>query len=254
MKKKIVFLFLCVFMMHITSVKAEGTCSYKEQAAFKSELANVKTTYEGVETLIDGVTGQPTTEDKIDSNRNPQDEGYYYRYTLNISILNMTENMYVQVSNDQDDNVQYFRYSDFKDGILTFEHGSDMISEITKYTFSFYTSESTSCPDEYIGKRTLTVPMYNENSTDSLCEENKDLDICKTFTDVEFESKDEFYQKYEEETKNSKQDKNDKNDNNTKSFFDENKEVILISAGVIVVIIGTLIITKKIRDNKRSSK
>ena len=260
MKKKICFMLLFMLFLYGGKVRAaESACSYSEQAQLNSDFANVKVAYEEVVTMYDTATNEPVAEKDIDPKKKDivsETEGYYEGYSFKISILNMTKNMYVEVTNDNTDETRLFTYEDAKDGTIEFNHGSDMIVKVTTYTFKFYSSDETGCPDEDLGKKTLVTPRYNDLSYTQVCEENPKIDACQKYVTFPDEGQDAFFALVDSQLSDEEQTKEDGNDTSKTGimeFITKNKEVILISVGALVVIIGAAVIITKRNNKKRSA-
>ncbi len=159
MKKILLALFL-VFSLNL-KVNAASLCSYKEQTELNREAANVKATYEIKEINETDSEGPITFE------------------VFEISILNITDNFYVQVRNDKTSEVKTFRKEDTTDGIAKFEWGD--FDTLTNFTVQVYSTNATSCPNELYKTVYLTTPMFNPYSQRAICDEYSDLDVCQEF-------------------------------------------------------------------------
>lgn len=242
---KKLFLLAIVFLTP-NLVNAESACTYEQQAELNNIVANVKASYEVVDIYagkimdIDNVTNSP--DGLID----------YYIKGFNINILNITDDVYVQVSNNYDGNVQTFREENTNDGIATFQTRNK--DRLITYTFSIY-SNKYSCVGEKFREFTITTPMYNQHSELQTCVENPDFYYCQQFISSDNISFDEFISKindYKKEQEVKKQEEEEKNKSfieKLKEFYQNNK-VIVYSIGVIIVagVATTVILVKKKRS------
>lgn len=71
------------------------------------------------------------------------------------------------------------------------------------YKIQVYGGKNSACPNELLRTINVTVPRYNEMSKAQACKDNKDYELCKTFTDsTENMSEQEFSEKLDEYTNN----------------------------------------------------
>lgn len=257
MKKKICFILLCMLFLYGGKVSAvESSCSYSDQAKLNQEFANIKITYEDSSVTLDNKTGELVDPNEVDSNEEGNElEGIYTVHRLKISILNMTENFDIEVTNDKDGSVQRFSYSDVKDGTITFSEDSKLITEIVNYTFTFNTSNQTECAGEQYGIKRLTTPRYNPHHNIELCKENPKVDACQMYVTFEDEGVEAFHNLLESQiNKDSSNQKSDdvESSNGFMDFIKNNKEVLLISLGALVVVIAAAVIVNKAK-NKRGA-
>lgn len=251
MKTNFVKLFLLAIIFWTPNlVNAESACSYSEQAELNDIVANVKATYEIVE-VYNG---------KILDIDNPNEDGTFPeidKYTKNfkISILNITDDIYVKVSNDDDTEVKTFKASDAVDGVVSFQT-SKKYAMVT-YTIEIFANKY-SCIGESFRKITLTTPMYNHYSKNNLCQENPDFYYCQEFISTENISLDDFknrvaeYQQAKEKEHEAQLEKENKNFwERIKEFYNNNT---LIVNGVIVIIIAMGVATTVILVKKKRSR
>ena len=74
--------------------------------------------------------------------------------------------------------------------------------EPEKYKIQVYGDSNSLCPNELLRTLEVTVPRYNEMSKAEKCKDNKDIEICKTFTNsTENMTEEEFKKELDEQTK-----------------------------------------------------
>lgn len=223
---------LLVTFSSITTVNAASLCSYQEQNTINQKAANIKVSYE-------------ILTEKEPSENDPNlvfDVDYF-----NISITNITDDFYIRIKNDYNNQTQNFSSSDAKDGIITFKWSYS--AEVTNFTIDIYTSNKTSCPNEVYKTIYLTTPRFNTYSQTDFCVENSDLQYCQkyvTFKEIEYNDFDKRVEKFKNDKKNN--DKNEEEDNKSKNnkileFFDKYKWTILgssviIGAGIFIIVIN----------------
>lgn len=243
---KKLFLLAIVFLTP-NLVNAESACTYEQQAELNNIVANVKASYEVVDiyagkTLAVNTPNEDGTFPEVDN----------YVKEFQITLLNVTEDIYVKVSNNQDDEVRTFKNSDAINGVITFL--SDRVFELTTFTFEIYANKY-SCIGEQFRKFTITTPMYNSFSKYEVCNDNPDFYYCQEFIPTENISSREFYSKineYQEEKKEEikQQEKNKSFIEKLKEFCQNNK-LIVYSIGIVIGVAGvatTVILVKKKRS------
>ena len=232
MKKKICFFLLCIFGLSIINVNAESLCSYSEQAALNSEVANIKAKYEEKTGILD--------EDEILCEEGMSCETEYNYFT--ISVLNLSSNFYIAVTNENNDDRLVLNYNDVKDGLATFNFKGIMYTNT--FTFDVYSSDETSCPNEKYRTFTLKTPRKNIYYYYAQCDEHPDIAICQKY--VEFEDTG-FYdfmdkiEKYEVEQKENNEKSNNKITfiQRTIDFVKENKVPVIIVSIILIIGVGT---------------
>lgn len=162
--KKIIYFLLLIFLFS-TKTLAASNCSYEEQRNLEQKASNIKASYEVKEKVMDDVV--------VESEVLPT-----YK-VFNITILNITEDLYVVVKNDVSNNERTIKYSQVKDGMYTFEW--DSLESVTNFTIEVYASDKTKCNGEKYKTLYLSTPRYNEFSKRAICDEMKDFYLCQEF-------------------------------------------------------------------------
>ena len=203
MKTSVKSMFLLALLFLIPNyVKAASSCSYSEQAELNEIVSHVNANYEIVEVY------KGTSLD-VD---NPNEDGTFprvdkYSKEFKISIFNITDDIYVKVSNSDDGEIKTFRYSDTQDGIAVFQTSKKY--ELVTYKVEVY-SNKYSCAGEKFREFTFMTPMYNYYSKEKPCEGNSDFYYCQEFITSETITTSEFLTKikeYEEQKKNEEEQK-----------------------------------------------
>ena len=128
-------------MMFVPSVKA-AECSYSEQAELNRKAGNVKINYEVI------TEKQEFDDMTVDVEK------------FKISILNVTEELYVAVSNDRGLKEKVYYDTDAKDGEISFVW--DDTSEVANFTVDVYASSQTNCASQKlttVHKKTFVMIM-----------------------------------------------------------------------------------------------
>lgn len=251
MKTRIKKLFLlAIILLTPNLVRAESACSYEEQTELNDIVANVKASYE----IIDVYVG------KTYEVYNPNEDGTFpevdsYAKEFQFTILNITDDVYVKVSNNQNSTVYTFKSTDTKDGMITFT--TPDVFELTTYTFEVYANKY-SCIGELFRKFTITTPVYNSFSKYSICQDNPDFYYCQEFITTENLTISDFYtkvqeyanQKEKEEQEKEEQERNKSIIERIKDFYNDNT-IVIYTIGIVIVIVGvatTVILVKKKRS------
>ena len=161
--KKILTLLL---MLGIGIMPVNAVCNYTDKAAANKKAANVKLDYEVV-------------EDKKEYEDGTISINEYFKMT----ILNVTEDLYVTVTNDVTNTTNTYRYSDAKDGVITFNWDNNEV--VTNFTMKVYGAESSPCKDEELRTIRKQTPRYNDFANRAICEDMKDFYLCEKYTTVE---------------------------------------------------------------------
>ena len=248
--KKFGKLFLAVFVAlfsSITIVNAASKCDYDEQVELNNVAANIKVSYE--EAIgVDNSEGSITSDVGVVA-----DNEYTY---FKISAFNLTEDVYIKITNDYNNEVKYLYYSDSESGVASYEWKH--LDAVTDFTISVYSSNKTGCPNEEYRVIYLTTPRSNWLSDSAACTGNEEFYYCQKYVLEKDEISVEEFEKQisefsasklkEEEQKEEEEDK----DWLTKvqDFICENKITIIIISTIIVVggVVTTVIVIKKRRS------
>ena len=250
MKTSVKSMFLLAFLFLIPNfVQAANSCSYSEQAELNEIVSHVNANYEVVEVYA----GKSYDVD------NPNEDGSMpeqdvYRKNFDIHILNLTEDIYVKVKNNDNEEVKTFYYRDTQDGVITFR--TDNVYKLVTYTIEVY-SNKYSCAGEKFREFTLVTPLYNIHSNDIACIKNPEFYYCQEFLTSENITSSEFRLKVKELEAQKELEKEQEHQEKDEGFFEKIKEfyksnaiVVNSIVGVIVVmgVVATVILIKKKRS------
>lgn len=237
--RKLFFLVVSIFFLLNSNVKAASLCDYKEQAELNGKAANIKVSYELISETIHF------------------DDGDAIQYLFEVSILNLTEEFYVIVTNNETKKESTYTYRDVKSGIVKFKW--EDISKVTNFTIEVVSSNKTNCPDEKVKTLYLTIPRYNEFSRRVICSEYPDFYLCQEFVTFSNISEETFLKRLEEYKKDNNPiiDDNEVNDDkepskNIMDYIAQYKWIIIGSIAFVVVLFVTtnVVRNKKQRDFK----
>lgn len=236
MLKKILIFIVSIFLLNMN---VNAACSYKEQSELNSKAANIKVSYELIEEEIGDIY-----------------EGHT-EYYFNVTITNLTNEFYIVRHDSYTDKETTFRYTDTKDGMLTFRW--DYATNVTNFRFEVYSSSETNCPDEKYKTIYETTPRYNFYSQRAICLDYPEFYLCQkfvTFNEVaeEREFLNQLNKYIKGEISSDGEEPQDPTDepftDKIFEFFDKYKWYFL--GGIIIIVIGVAIVhrirTKKQRE------
>ena len=236
MKKSVIYA-LCGLLCFSSIITAKATvCTNEEYIELKNIAGKVDKTYEEKEEEVD-----PST---YYTNKETGNEPVYEPY-LSVIFSNITEDIYIKVSNDYNDEVKFIRYQDTQDGIYKFDWKN--IDKITKFTYEVYSSTETSCPDEKYYTGYLVLPKYNELSESVMCEGLGDFDACNRYVTSNM-TREEQEKKILEKIAVVEEETTKKNKKWYQKIGDFASDyMVIIIAGSIIVIAGvaTVVVNKK---------
>lgn len=254
MKKIVSGCLLFVALVSIQNVNAASTCDYSEQV----ELNNIASTVKGyytIEKKVMNVNGN--VEEGIDPNDSrieDVDSAYYVQTVANVSINNLTSDIYMVVTNNKGFSNTY-HYDNTLNGEVSIFAGE--LNEVVTYTVTIYSNRS-NCPDEELRKMEIVVPMRNEYALSSMCARIPDYEYCKEYIVAPFladsstitNSISKEYEKYSKDLQEQEEKQNQSFFEKIEEFIKENKIIIYSVLGIIIIagVIVTIVILKKKRS------
>lgn len=241
--KKILLILSFILTFSLTNVSA-STCDSATMKKLKDKANNIKVSYE-VETktvenenyVIDG--GNKTMEVP----------------NIIIDLYNITDDVFVIISNDIDNTKKTIVYSDTDSGKYKLDTW-DNFNALGTYTFDVY-AKNEPCKPSKLKTITFAKPIENPLYLNSLCKENLDVPFCTQFitkpigiSRSDLKEKIEEYRKTSTNKVTSKKDDNTNNDDKNKvtEFVKDNKYYFIGAASLIIVIIVTVALIKKRRN------
>lgn len=161
-------------MSFVQNVMAASTCDYSEQVELQNVAANVKATYEANVRQTDEFAD-------IDSINDPNG-AYIVENYVDITVLNITEQIYVTVQKGNSTEVKTYHYGDTSNGTLRFS--KDNLDEIVEYKILIY-SDHDHCRGDLLRTISLLTPKYNEYSEYGFCDALSNLFYCQQFITTE---------------------------------------------------------------------
>lgn len=247
--KKIRVIVITLIAFFVSTSWVNALCDATESNRLNGLAVNVKHSYE----IVDLEVPLPDDYNLPDGMSDEDLENYvnkesYYR----IYLSNITEDLYVVVTNTNTNEKKTFRYSDTENGSVSFDERVG--TEIINYTFEVYASEKNDCVGRKLHTMYLTTPMYNVYSESANCTGISEFYLCHEYlsVDVKFDKFDSLTEQYREGK--IREDGSIKEDEKTeKGFFGFIKEHkgIVIGATFLIVVAGgciTIVIVKKQRS------
>lgn len=240
-----------IFGLFMLSGKA-ATCSYEERAKLNNQIANMEMNYEVITIPLDPDEFVPP-----DFILGTPDEENYVEYTdaLQVNILNLTENTYVEVTNDYDEQTVRYNYSDTDNGNIAIVW--ETIGEFVTYTVEVYASNNTGCEGTLLRTMRISLPRYNDYSTYSVCEQVPDYYLCQRYVTFDPIDIDEFSTKVSAEIEKQKEETQNAEENShwyeeIGNFISDHKTPFIIG-GISILIITGVIVVIVVRKRRRSA-
>jgi len=237
-KRKIGILGLACFLMFSTRVNA--TCDYETQVKLAREAANVEAVYE---VGLYG-TGEYDESEIIGEDGNP----ILYEIDEQLivaSIYNITENLYVVVTNKNTKEERIYHYSDSDKGVVSWKESD--FEEVQTFEIAIY-SEHTDCSGTELKKFEFKLPKYNIHSAMAYCY-NVDTYFCKEWiteplnmSDDDIEAKG-FQEQFKAEEIKKEEEKKEEN-----NFWKKYSIYIILSAILLLGVTTVVIVIKKQRS------
>lgn len=229
-----------LFSLAVGGVNA-ASCSYEEQAKLNSEVANIKTNFEIKQRVMD------KSEYDIPDVLIGTPEADKYEMTISyfqINILNLTENVYIEVTNNADGTKDTYQYSNANNGNVSFTR--DETDKLITYTVKVYASANTGCEGSLLKTLYVSLPRYNSFSTYPICKEMPDHDMCQSYVNFEEMSFSDFEIEIKEEVEKIQKEEEKKNEHDAKwyvqvlNFVKEHKVAFIIGGAGVLVASGTV--------------
>ncbi len=234
MKKSVICSLCGLLSFALISTANASVCSNEQVVKLKKAASGVGVTYKEDQAELDPSTYLTGPEVGY---------GPVYEDFFKIIFSNITEDMYIKVTNNFNNEVKFIRYQDTDEGIFTFDWKD--IEQITKFTYEVYSSAETSCPDEKYYTGYLVLPKYNDFSNKVMCEGLNDFPACQKYitSDVDPEEQERQIAEYLKEKEIKEEKKNKKWTEKIGDFVSDHMVItitgsIIVIAGVATVVVG----------------
>lgn len=237
MHKNILKLMLILSLIVVIPVHAE--CSYKERAELNKESSNIKVSYEIV------------TEETIASDADMSEPITFYKELFEVSILNLTDNFYIVVTNNTNNDRKTYNYSNTNNGIITYRWND--LYEVSTQTFKIYASSKTNCANELYRTAYLTLPRYNSYHDWGICEGRDNLSLCDKYVTTKEVSYSTFVDQLTKATKQENNNPNSNNNttNNTVNPQESTTVIYYIAGGTVaaaILVVVVVVVARKKRN------
>ena len=163
------------------NINTDTSCDGSNAKSVKKDADKVSVIYEVIDDYFLGYYAE--ADEDINGNgiidNDPVVEAY--GYALKVKLTNVTDNIYVVITNDLDDKVKTFHSTDKgEDGIITWTEGETTF--MRTYTVKVYSNKE-GCTNSLYREFNVSLPKYNMCSDFENCKLDftKDLDVCQPF-------------------------------------------------------------------------
>ena len=229
-KKKEWLFLLLVFCFGITSVNA--ACDNDKLVELSRQANNIKANYEITEALFDLSNDSLMDPDDSEYTKQEliemgQDAPYGYLNVVKMNVQNITEEVYIRITDTFNSETTDVHYDDTDNG--TYSILITDVSSIRKYKIDVYSENP--CTVDLLRSLEVITPMHNELYYLTVCEKS-DAYYCKEWSTVEIEmTEDEVREKeFKKQVSNSQKVLEE-------NFWEKNKKMIVTISIVAVVVI-----------------
>lgn len=241
MKEKVVVMLAGILaLLNLKVVNAASLCSVEDQAKLNKIAGSVKAVYEEAKEELDPSTYITTPE---------TGEGPFYKEYFKIIFTNITEEVYVKITNDYNDEVKFIRYQDTDDGMYTFDWND--LDAVVKFTYEVYSSDKTACQNEKYFTNYLVTPKLNEFYNYLICDGIKDYLACQKYIPINMGYNEQYNKivEYKEAKKEKEIEENKKWYEKIGDFVKKHKTAVIVG-GSIIVIAGVAIVVVIIKRKR----
>jgi len=221
---------LIAFFGIIPLVNAASTCNYETQIKLRQAANNVNVNQET------GWHGTGEFEESEVEEETGNTEFEIMDVYSNVSIYNITEDIYIEITNKNDAEIKRYYYKDTKDGSISWTIDA---YEITNYEIKIFSNE-TDCLGEEYRKIDLTTPKYNNHHGMPYCNDNKEY-YCAEFITQEINMTEEQLKKRAEEDELKRNSEERPNEEKKNKNFLEIYGIYIVLGITVVIVIGVCI-------------
>jgi len=238
MKELKIFLTLMTLIAFKITDAYALSCTNAVSKDLAAEAAHIKIIYE---TIDKSEEKEITVEGNKTTYKIP-------KYDFVFTIYNLTENLYISMSENVYNEKQDIYYSDTENGTFEFVNGD--IGKIYNYTFTIL-SNNPGCKGQTVRTIRLTKPKYNAFSEFAYCNNSSNL-YCHRFIEKELpiKSSDDFLKAISANTKG------EIIEDTKKPIVEEPFDytwinIAAITLGTVIIILVIFLIVKKAKAKKR---
>ncbi len=245
---KVIFAFL-ISVIFVSNVGAASVCSTSEQAELRTAAGNIRAMNQEMEEDLDpSIYGFPDAGDET-TEIDPPKVNYF-----DISVSNITDKFYIEVTNDYDKERVRYNNSNSTDDIITFPWRN--LEQVTNFTIKVYTSENTGCPNELMRTITLKLPRFNEYYDYALCTDAPEFNLCQKYVTFDYVEQINFLEQITEYLTNKRNQGINANEYDNSlwkrimDFIADNKYYFIGGGAALVIVAGVAVVV--IVKRKRS--
>ena len=211
-------------------------CSNDLSNAISDDANNIKVRYEELSDYVLGKTYEVESDMNGDGVLGEIDD---VGYAIRVTISGITDNVYVKITNDVDDELRLYKRSDTDNGVVYFDLTNN--SQESNYNVKVY-SNGMECGNILYREFNFKLPRWNYIFAYPFCRDHEDLECCKPF--VFDKSSNQMYTEYKKELERITAEENQKKEEQ-KGIVDYVKEyklyiiivAVLLFAGIVVIIV-----------------
>lgn len=227
------FLIMITLFLGISFVNAE--CTNADKVELGKAASAIKVSYKEVEELLDPSTYIPAEGE--------ENEDVYYNY-FKVNFNNVSENLRIEVSNNQNNKTFIISSEMLFDGSYSFDW-KDLTDPAT-ISYTVKGNIDSECSGVTLKKGMISLPAYNYYYTHSKCVGLEDETICQKYVFTKITGK-AFEKEYNKLTENEKTEQEELVKDKTiferiYTYISENIYLTILVSIVIVVIIGIIVI------------
>lgn len=249
--QKVKYFMLTILLLTFNLKSVYALCEVKESNNLNRLGNKVKYSWDIIEKEEEpSDTLVPPEGIPIDELENYKVKRTYFRIYIN----NITEDMYLTITDNETKETKTYNYEDTVDGTISFDN--PVKTNIVEYSVVIYASDKTNCVDEKIRSFNFSTPMYNKYSEYALCEGLEEYYLCQKYLSSDVKIDDfwgsvEQYRMRKEASEKPIQEENDKTGKGLIDFLNEHKVLVIITGvGVIIVSSLTIILIIKKRRSR----
>ena len=123
----------------------------------------------------------------------------------------------------------------------------------TNVKISYYTSDNSTCPNEFLKTETLNLPVYNEYWNDELCKGIEDFKYCSKFISnkITYEGFKKNVLKYKNSINESEEIIENK-ENKNEGFLQKNLIIIITISILLILFLSIIVVIFKKKGRKNN--
>ncbi len=240
--KKLIFI---VSLFLVPTMVTAAECSDERFVELKNEAAEIKLNYETAQEFYD--PSEIIYPEDVDT---PEEKEAFnklaYENYLKLNFINISENFYVELTNNINDDVISISYDDTTDGSYSIDHHT--VLDIYTYTMTIYISDEADCGDDAIVIKYLETPIVNQFFSRPECEGHEEEAVCQQYITNENLTESSFLSTIRE--LDAEKEGNTVNETDNDDSFIEKYSVFLVVV-LCILLAGTAVFVYNIYTRRR---